>query len=104
MSLLVAGCSGTAADDGAALPDRAPDVTGTVQVAQGSPEPVLVDASDAYYEGMGLLRGDPAVVRGGAEVPPAELRDGTLVEVWTGDACAESYPVQCDIEAVRILD
>lgn len=102
-SLLVTGCAG-AADDGAAVPDRAPDVTGVVGVGEGAGEPVLVEASDAYYEGMGLLRGEPVVVRDGTQVPASELRDGTPVEVWTAGACAESYPVQCDIEAVRVLE
>lgn len=101
-SLLVTGCAGTA-DDGA-VPDRAPDVTGVVGGGEGGEEPVLVEASDAYFEGMGLLRGDPVVVRDGMQVASSALRDGTPVEVWAADACAESYPVQCGIEAIRVLD
>jgi hypothetical protein len=103
-SLLLAGCAGTADDGAPAVPDRAPDVTGVVGAGERAGDPVLVEASDAYYEGMGLLRGDPVVVRDGTEVSPSELRDGTAVEVWTADACAESYPVQCDVEAIRVLD
>jgi hypothetical protein len=99
---LLAGCG---APDGAAqLPDRAPDVSGAVGVGQTGSEPVLVDASDPYYEGMALLRGGPIVVRGGTAVSSDELREGTGVDVWTADACAESYPVQCGIEAIRIRD
>lgn len=96
--LVSAGCGTTS--DGAAVPDRAPDVTGVVAVREGTP--VLTDASDAYFEGMGLLRGDPVVVRGTGEVAADELQPGDAVEVWTGDACAESYPVQCGILAVRL--
>lgn len=103
-SLLLAGCGGTADDDAAAVPDRAPVVTGVVGVAEGGGDPVLREASDAYYEGMSLLRGDPVVVRDEVQVAPTELRDGTTVEVWTADACAESYPVQCDVEAIRVVD
>lgn len=99
---LAAGC-GDAADD-AAVPDRAPDVTGVVATPGAAAEPVLVDASDPYYEGMSLLRGDPVVLGAGGDAAPADLRAGVPVEVWTAGACAESYPVQCEILAVRVLD
>lgn len=99
---LLAGCG---APDGAAqLPDRGPEVSGVVGAGEVPGEPVLVEASDPYYEGMALLRGGPVVVRGGTAVSPDELREGTEVDVWTAEACAESYPVQCGIDAIRITD
>ena len=42
------------------------------------------------------------VDEGGDPVVIDELDDGMLVDVWVGGPCAESYPVQCDIEALRI--
>lgn len=95
---LAGGCSDTSSP----VPDRPPDVRGVV--ADGPDGPVLAEPSDAYYEGMALLRGDPVVLRAddGATVAPAELRDGAPVEVWTEGPCAESFPVQCDIVALRV--
>ena len=71
--------------------------------AAGEPVYVMSDV-DPYYEGMALLRGGPVVVRGGTTVSSDELREGTEVDVWTAEACAESYPVQCGIDAIRITD
>ena len=95
----VALVAGGEATPSAQLPDGPPDVSGTVATG-----PTLVDATDTYYEGMGLLRGEPLIVResDGAVVPDAELEVAARVDVWIGGPCAESYPVQCEIEAVRI--
>jgi hypothetical protein len=70
-------------------PDE-PTVTGAVSRADSTITPSLVDASNAYYEGMPLPAAD------------ADLVDGAAVEVWIGSGCAESYPVQCDIDKVRV--
>ncbi|TRW44511.1 hypothetical protein [Georgenia yuyongxinii] len=87
-------------------PVREPDVTGVVAVVTEQEGPVLTEPSDSYFDGMSLLRGDPVFLRGtsGEEVTLDDLEDGDRVEVWVGDACAESFPVQCTIEAVRLLD
>jgi hypothetical protein len=96
LTAAVAGCGAPA------VPDRAPDVTGVVRVADGGP--VLADPSDSYFEGMSLVRGDPVVVHGdeSGETTPADLRDGDAVEVWIEDGCAESFPVQCTVVALRV--
>ncbi|MFD1505723.1 hypothetical protein FE374_01015 [Georgenia yuyongxinii] len=67
--------------------------------------PVLTDASDGYYDGMRLFPDDSVTLSGtrGERLEPSELAEGDRVEVWVGDACAESFPVQCHIEAVRLL-
>ncbi|MFS0703448.1 hypothetical protein AB6N23_02890 [Cellulomonas sp. 179-A 9B4 NHS] len=92
---LLAACSAPAD-----VPERDPDVTGTVALgADGGP--VLVDASDRSYEGIRLLQDDPAVLRGDEAVDAADLTDGDRVEVWLAGGCAESWPPQCDVVAVR---
>lgn len=86
-----------------AVPDRDSDVTGVVAGADEPGGPVLAEPSDGYFEGMGLLRGDPVVADAdGREVPVSELDDGDAVEVWIDGACAESFPVQCDVTALRL--
>jgi hypothetical protein len=89
------------------VPDREPDVVGVVatngafgpgaHLAPGS-------ASDDYYEGMGLLGGDPVIVDGdsGTTLTADDVVGGAEVEVWVAGACRESFPVQCDIEALRV--
>lgn len=82
-------------------PDRPPDVTGVV--AGGPEAPALGSASDPYYEGMWLLRGDPAVVGAdGRRLDADALVEGAGVEVWVQGGCAESFPVQCPVVAVRV--
>jgi hypothetical protein len=100
--LVMLGAAGCGGADGP--PPGDPATTGVVRTGEGGA--VLVQSSDAYFEGMGLLRGDPAIYRGAADeaVDAAALEDGVAVEVWVGDSCAESYPVQCDIVAIRVLD
>lgn len=80
-----------------------PDVTGVV--AGGS----LTQASDSYFEGMGLagLGDEPSVLAAdGSQATVADLRDGDRVEVWLGSdgRCAESFPVQCDLLTVRVTE
>ncbi|KON74182.1 hypothetical protein ACIOWF_12700 [Cellulosimicrobium cellulans] len=99
---LLAGCA--TADDSAgaaAPPDRPADVDGTVDRDEGAPR--LVDASDPYYEGMSLLSASTVVLDAdGERVDGAALVDGDAVEVWA-EVCAESYPVQCQVVAVRVV-
>ena len=86
----------------AVVPDRDPDVTGTVEAGRGGA--VLVEPSDRYYERMALV-GDGTLVVGsdGEALDPDDLATGDAVEVWVGEACAESFPVQCDVVAVRVV-
>jgi hypothetical protein len=101
--VLVLGAMGCANAGG--LLDRDPDVTGVVAMSSEKDGPVLTQPSDRYFDGMSLLGGDPVILgSGGERIPSSELEQGDRVEVWVGDVCAESYPVQCEIEAVRLLE
>lgn len=93
--LAVAAC-GT----GSRLPDREPHVGGVVAPGT-SGRVVLREASDRYYEGMSLDGDHPVVGSDGEDV---ELSVGDVVEVWVMGPCAESFPVQCRLEAVRVVD
>lgn len=97
---LMASCAGPGS-----VPDREPDVTGVVHVGSDEGGAVLAEASDRYFEGMSLLKGDPLIVRleGSRRIEPSELDAGEGVKVWVGDVCAESDPVQCEIEALLVL-
>lgn len=97
--LLLAGCTA-----GSGLPGRAADVTGVVTAPSDDlpwDEPSLSQASDAYYEGMPLRLADAVVVDADGAAIEAPAEDDT-VEVWIGDGCAESSPVQCEIVALRV--
>lgn len=115
MLLAACGDDDPADDDGAgsgpspsaAVPDRPAEVRGTLDGGDGTF--ALTDADDPYYEGMALLpsRGEasPVIVDGdGVEVAAGDLADGMAVEVWTEGPCAESYPVQCPVDALRVTD
>ncbi|MBO0901878.1 hypothetical protein J1G42_14930 [Cellulomonas sp. zg-ZUI222] len=98
VSALVVLALGGCASNG--LPDRSPEVTGTV-TADGA-EQSLTTVSDDYYEGMALRLTDAVVVDAdGAQVDAPS--DGDEVEVWVGGGCNESRPVQCTVVAVRVL-
>jgi hypothetical protein len=101
--VLVLGAAGCASACG--LTDRDPDVTGVVARPSEKATPVLTQPSDRYFDGMSLLGGDPVILSSSGErVPSSELEQGDRVEVWVGDVCAESYPVQCTIDAVRLVE
>lgn len=87
------------------FPTRAPEVSGAVAVDDDVVR--LVEPSDTYFDQMVLVAraGDDAVLvvdEGGDEVALDDLDDGMLVDVWVADGCDESYPVQCDVEALRV--
>ncbi|MGW6132023.1 hypothetical protein ACWFNE_18535 [Cellulomonas sp. NPDC055163] len=88
----------TAACTSGGLPGREPDVTGTVLGL------ALAEASDRYYDQMSLAGDDDTTVRAadGEEITTADLRDGDDVDVWVDDGCAESLPVRCGIETIRV--
>ncbi|MBI9113748.1 hypothetical protein [Sanguibacter suaedae] len=112
---LVTACSDPSVD-ASELPDRPADLEGTVA---GEPLPSLVDTSPredgdfrdvsgGYFEGMSLrdrsAQGDTIVVgHDGRTVTRSDLAAGDTVEVWIGDECAESVPVQCEIVAIRVV-
>jgi hypothetical protein len=89
------------------LPDREPEVTGVVAAGVGDAQPTrfLAEPSDAYYEGMALAGsdGEPLVVGPDGDVlSVTDLNDGDEIAVWIEGGCAESYPVQCDVTAIRV--
>ena len=97
-ALALAGCDGGEA----VAPDRAPDVVGVV-VDDGS-GPTLGEPSDEYYEGMSLSSEEAVVLdAAGERIELAQVVDGDAIEVWIeGDFCAESFPVQCRLAALRL--
>jgi hypothetical protein len=110
LAVLAAGCAGPANPAPSPPPATAhvsgastPDVTGVVAVRDG--DPVLTQASDDYYEGMGLSASDPSVVSDAGALTLDDLADGDAVEVWlpADGACAESLPVQCAVLTVRVV-
>jgi hypothetical protein len=96
----------TDASDAAAspgeLPDRAPDAAGTLLVLDGGG--FQLETDDSYFQDASLSFNDDSVLVDAADQPitTSDLTDGTDVEVWT-DACAESFPVQCTVEALRAI-
>ena len=91
-------------NDAARLPEREPDVTGLVTDRYRLTQP-----SDSYYDGMLLVRrggGEPVVVGpDGGVLSMDDLNVGDEVAVWVagGSGCAESYPVQCDVVGIRVI-
>lgn len=88
------------------VPGREPDVRGVISTAATDRGVVyrLVEPSDSYYERMSLRRGDPVVVDrvSGKPLEMSDLEDGAEVEVWIAGRCAESWPVQCEVAALRV--
>lgn len=97
--LLLAGC-------GTVLPSRQPDAVGTVgEVGSSQAGTVLSFVPDAgyeYFQGTLFVIDDSVTVVGpeGAATEGSDIPIGARVDVWT-DLCAESFPVQCDVVAVR---
>ncbi len=94
-----------APDPGVAAKRRAPEAIGSVASMTFGEDSVQVqfvpDAGYEYFEGTTFdipfsaataIDGETAVVLG-------DLVAGDRINVWTGP-CRESYPVQCDVEAV----
>jgi hypothetical protein len=109
IAVLLPACTGPAVPAPAPPPatqrvsgQAAPDVTGVVAVQDAGP--VLTQASDPYYEGMGLSLADPSVVSDTGALTLDDLADGDAVEVWLPETsiCAESAPVQCDVLTIRV--
>ncbi len=98
-----------APEPGAVAKRRAPEAVGAVIGVTMGEDSVQVqfapDAGYEYYAGttfdipfsaVAAIDGETAVVLG-------DLVVGDRLNVWT-DACRESYPVQCDIEAVTAAE
>jgi hypothetical protein len=109
MAIMAACCAHSV--HAAAVPGRPPDLVGTVAGEPGAA--YLVDTSPTtdfgpdYFEGMSIVtepaRGETVVVGSDDRALPSPgLEAGDVVEVWIGDVCAESSPVQCDVVAIRV--
>ena len=111
---LLAACS-TPSVGAAELPSRPPDLQATVAGEPGAAyiigasatgEGAWRDVSGGYFERM-LLSGwsvQDTVVVGSDDraLTSADLAAGDVIDVWIGDVCAESSPVQCEVVAIRI--
>lgn len=87
------------------VPDREPDAVGTVSQIIGDERVTgLLFAPEAgyeYFDQTVFTVEDSTTLEGVAS--RTEIGAGDAIEVWTGP-CAESFPVQCDVVAVRVLD
>ncbi len=99
--LVLAGCS-----DGSTLPEREPEAVGTADavVTEGDQTRVsfVPDAGYEYFEGTTFVLTDEIPVTGAVE-DAADIAEGDSIQVWS-EACAESFPVQCQVEGVEVLD
>ena len=85
-------------------PDRAPDAVGSAASVETSDGVTSVlfehDPSYEYFEGTTFVLDDQVDV-GGKVTRASDIEVGARVVVWTGP-CAESFPVQCQVEAVKV--
>ena len=87
----------------AACSSPEPSTSGFVEITDGTAR--IVQSSDDYYEGMALVGpGTRVLDADGDRAQPSVLVAGARVEVWVDEraGCAESYPVQCTVETVRL--
>lgn len=93
------------ADPGAAAKRRAPEAVGSVESVTFGEDSVQVvfqpDAGYEYFEGttFDIPFSAVAAIDGETPVVLGDLKQGDRINVWTS-ACAESFPVQCTVEAV----
>jgi hypothetical protein len=85
----------------------APNVTGVLEVGGVNGARFrLVEVFDPYFDrgSIEIDARDPVVVSASGEpISEDSLIGGMRVEVWVG-GCAESHPVQCIAEAIRIVE
>lgn len=97
--VLIAGCA-----SGFNPPDRAPDAVGTAAAVESSGGVTQVlfehDPGYEYFEGTTFVLNDKVDV-GGKVTDASAVEVGDRVVAWTG-VCAESFPVQCQVDAVKI--
>ena len=102
--LLLAASALVLAACGAPLPERLPDAVGEAAAVATDGDAVEIafvpDVGHEYFEGTTFVV-DGAVPVAGAVDDAAEISAGDRLAVWV-TVCAESFPVQCDVEAVRV--
>lgn len=102
-AIALTACASTGSDD---VPARVADVTGVVTAVEHAGDEVRLsfepDEGGDYYEGTVFVIDDSTPLTGA--VPEASaIVGGDRIGVWTG-ACAESFPVQCAVEAVEVME
>lgn len=89
-------------------PSSEPAVRGTLKtMAADTPDQFrLVAASDEYFEGMTFFAYQVPIVTddSGEAIGADKLTDGTTVDVWLLGGCGESFPVQCTVMKLRVVD
>ncbi|MDN4481084.1 hypothetical protein [Demequina muriae] len=101
-------CGGalSACGSGTAAPERAADAVGAAASIDSDAGGVRVhfahDAGYEYFEGTIFVLDDDVTVVGAAAAA-SDIAAGDRLRVWTS-ACAESFPVQCEVEAIEVLD
>lgn len=100
-------CGGalSACGSGTAAPERAADAVGAAASIDSDAGGVRVhfahDDGYEYFEGTIFVLDDDVTVVGAAAA--SDIAAGDRLRVWT-TACAESFPVQCEVEAIEVLD
>lgn len=86
------------------VPDREPNVTGTVGTDDQGRPGILLDPSDTHFARMALNRGEPIVfdLDTSEQLDFADLAGGDRIAVWIDGGCAESFPVQCTVAAIGV--
>jgi hypothetical protein len=90
------------------VPAREPDLIGTITEVTPSGDDdglgsILVEGDLAPERGRKIvytITTDTVITGTAAEL--ADLADGQLAETWSSGPCAESYPEQCTLEAIRV--
>ncbi len=103
----VVACGGVLSACGSgSTPEREADAVGTAASVGLEESAVRVsfahDAGYEYFDGTVFVLHDGVTVVGAASAA-SDITAGDRLRVWTG-ACAESFPVQCEVEAVEVLD
>ncbi|WP_061961756.1 hypothetical protein [Demequina flava] len=91
---------------GSPLPESDPEAVGTADAVAAQDGDVAIsfvpDVGYEYFEGTTFVVGDEVPVGGSAKAA-SDIEAGDAIAVWT-DVCAESFPVQCVVTAVEVLD
>lgn len=99
LTLVLAACA-----SGFNPPSRAPDAVGTAAVVETSGDVTEVlfehDVDYEYFDGTTFVLDDQVDI-GGKVAHASGIEAGDRVVVWTGP-CAESFPVQCQVEAIKV--
>jgi len=109
-ALLLAACAPGRVE----LPNTVWDAEGTLRVNDATDSPtddlagrqyqLIVESIElTYYDDATLYFTDKSRIVDNdlSRIGEGDLEDGVTVQVWTG-ACRESWPVQCDVQFLRV--